>query len=208
MIYIYIIINIYTRVCQWLFWIVWNNVIELSGAKWSYKQQQPCMTSFCTATILLGIRLSAPPQEHWKLRESMVETYGGSGFLWRTVHKCILNYIISFDVKNARKTLTLYPASSSYHYQTTGSRSVKVSQPPYQTYPGSAQTSPNLASKWHWALKMQLPGDSSLSNSCGFRDVAKHNIINIVNGSKAHPITPLRLFHDNNTSKWFYDASN
>lgn len=117
-------------------------------------------------------------------------------------------YIISFDVKNARKTLTLYPASSSYHYQTTGSRSVKVSQPPYQTYPGSAQTSPNLASKWHWALKMQLPGDSSLSNSCGFRDVAKHNIINIVNGSKAHPITPLRLFHDNNTSKWFYDASN
>ena len=36
-------------------------------------------------------------------------------------------YVISFDGKNARKTLTLYPASSSYHYQTTGSRSVKVS---------------------------------------------------------------------------------
>ena len=101
-------------------------------------------------------------------------------------------YVISFDGKNARKTLTLYPASSSYHYQTTGSRSVKVSQPPSQTYPGSAQNSPNLASKWHWALKMQLPGDSSLSNSCGFRDVAKHNIISIVNGSKVTPYHTLK----------------
>lgn len=90
----YTYIYIYIRVCQWLFWIIWNNVIELSGAKWSYKQQQPCMTPFCTATILLGIQLSAPPQEHWKLRESMVETYGGSGFLWRTVHKCILNFML------------------------------------------------------------------------------------------------------------------
>ena len=101
-------------------------------------------------------------------------------------------YIISFDGKNARKTLTLYPASSSYRYQTTGSRSVKVSQAPSQTYPGSAQNSPNLASKWHWALKMQLPGDSSLSNSCGFRDVAKHNIISIVNGSKVTPYHTLK----------------
>ena len=154
--------------------------------------QATTMTSFCTATILLGIQLSAPPEAHWKLRESTVETYGG--FLWRSGRKCILKQCFLWCEESQEDFDPFIPASSSYHYQTT--------------LPVGLWTSLNLLLKLIPAVlkTRQIWHPSGTGRwKCNFRAIL-HCQIPVASGmqqnktcqdsiaAKSHPIIPLRSF--------------